>query len=379
MRYLVVVLVAVLLLGPGSAVAQSRALASLSGLVYDQASGQPLIDVHVFLDQTMRGTVTDREGRFHLPSISPGVYTLVVSMIGFEVAKRQLTLSAGEQGAYRFGLKEAVIPLPEGLVTAEHPRLWRKRLKRFKHLFFGETQNASSCALLNPEVLDFEEDEESGRFTARASEPLRIVNRALGYEIEYHLRQFVARGDAILFDRRFTRYRELEPKNDRERRRWIAERWRAYYGSFRHFVRTLSREATRQEGFIMYQVPKIEPVYVRYLLRRIVDERDLFRPIDHTSQIILDFDFASDPSDPSYLLIEYVYEAEEGAFQAHYGARTGSSKQISWMALQRPTMIDLNGHMATASLVLHGYWGWAERVADLLPNDFALLRQEAHP
>ena len=275
--------------------------------------------------------------------------------------------------------KPTLVNLPEGLVTAEHPRLWRKRLKRFKHLFFGETQNASACELLNPEVLDFEEDEESGRFTARASEPLRIVNRALGYEIEYHLRQFVARGEAILFDRRFTRYRELDPKNDRERRRWIAERWRAYYGSFRHFVRTLSREATRQEGFIMYQVPRIEPVYVRYLLTRIVDERDLFRPIDHTSQIILDFDFASDPSDPSYLLIEYVYEAEEGAFQAHYGARTGSSKQISWMALQRPTMIDLNGHMATASLVLHGYWGWAERVADLLPNEFALLRQEAHP
>ena len=179
MRCLVVVLVVVLLLGPGSAVAQSRALASLSGLVYDQASGQPLIDVHVFLDQTMRGAVTDREGRFRLPSISPGAYTLVVSMIGFEVARRQLTLSAGEQGAYRFGLKEAIIPLPEGLVTAEHPRLWRKRLKRFKHLFFGETQNASSCELLNPEVLDFEEDKESGRFTARASEPLRIVNRAL--------------------------------------------------------------------------------------------------------------------------------------------------------------------------------------------------------
>ena len=381
MRCLNVVLFAVLLLGPGSAFAQSRALASLSGLVYDQASGEPLMDVHVFLDQTMRGTVTNRDGRFHLPGLSPGAYTLVVSMIGFEVVQRQVVLSAGQEGAYRFGLKEAVIPLPEGLVTAEHPRLWRKRLKRFKTLFFGETQNASSCELLNPEVLDFEEDEASGRFAVYAAEPLQIVNRALGYEVEYHLRQFVARGEAILFDRRFTRFRELEPENDRERRRWLAERWRAYYGSFRHFVRALNREATTEEGFVMYEVPAIEPVYNPTLLKRITDDVELFRPTSHSSQIILDFDFAEDPLATDYLLVEYVYEAEEDAFQTKYGVRrrAGSSMQVSWMALQGPTMVDLNGHMATASLVLHGYWGWAERVAELLPNEFAMPRQAIHP
>ena len=379
MRPLLLVFLSIVLLAPGSSLAQSRAFASLSGVVYDQATGEPLTDVHVFLDQTMRGTVTDREGRFRLRGLPPGAYTVVVSMIGFEVTQRQVTLSAGQEGAYRFGLKEAVIPLPEGVVTAEHPRLWRKRLKRFKQLFFGETQNALSCELLNPEVLDFEEDDATGRFEARASEPLRVVNRALGYEIEYHLRQFVTRGEAILFDRRFTRFRELEPENDRERRRWIAERWRAYYGSFRHFVRSLNGLATKDDGFAMYEVEAIEAVYKPDLLRRIVDEYELFSPTSHSSQIILGFDFAEDPMAPSYLLVEYLYEAEEGAFQAKYGGRKGSSMQVSWIALQRPTMIDLNGHMATAGVVLHGYWGWAERVAALLPNEFAMPRQRVHP
>ena len=129
----------------------------------------------------------------------------------------------------------------------------------------------------------------------------------------------------------------------------------------------------------MYEVPKLEQVYDPSSLPRIVDERRRFRPMSRSAQLILEFDFAADASTPSYLLVEYVYEAEEEAFQTKYGARPGRGMQVSWMALRQPTMIDLNGHMTTASLVLHGYWGWAERVADLLPNDFALPRQEAHP
>jgi iron complex outermembrane receptor protein len=61
----------------------SQPLGSLTGIVVDDATGEPLVGVNILIENTFRGTATDQAGKFWLTDLSPGTYTLVVSMIGY--------------------------------------------------------------------------------------------------------------------------------------------------------------------------------------------------------------------------------------------------------------------------------------------------------
>ena len=53
-------------------------------------------------------------------------------------------------------------------------------------LIFSSTDHARHCTLLNPEVLDFEYDAQTGVLQATANGSLHIRNEALGYQIILH-------------------------------------------------------------------------------------------------------------------------------------------------------------------------------------------------
>ncbi len=55
----------------------------ISGLVVDAEFGESLIGVNVLIRGTMLGAATDLDGKFVIPQLSPGTYSLVVSMIGY--------------------------------------------------------------------------------------------------------------------------------------------------------------------------------------------------------------------------------------------------------------------------------------------------------
>src|SRR5690554_6515698 len=55
----------------------------IEGRVTHAETGLPLMGAHVFLSGTTNGSVTSASGHFQLRNIKPGVYRLVVSMIGF--------------------------------------------------------------------------------------------------------------------------------------------------------------------------------------------------------------------------------------------------------------------------------------------------------
>jgi TonB-dependent receptor len=55
----------------------------ISGLVVDAEFGETLIGVNVLIKDTMLGAATDLDGKFIIPKLTPGEYSLIVSMIGF--------------------------------------------------------------------------------------------------------------------------------------------------------------------------------------------------------------------------------------------------------------------------------------------------------
>ncbi len=77
---------------PGLALAQTG---SLSGIVTDGESGDPLPGANLFIEQLGSGTATDVEGRYRVADIPVGSYTVRVSFVGYRTTTRPVTISAG--------------------------------------------------------------------------------------------------------------------------------------------------------------------------------------------------------------------------------------------------------------------------------------------
>lgn len=76
--------------------------ATLSGKVTDD-SGTALIGANLIVEGNPAGTVTDLDGNYEL-TIDPGTYTILVSYIGFQEQRQEVTLAANEKATLSFTL-----------------------------------------------------------------------------------------------------------------------------------------------------------------------------------------------------------------------------------------------------------------------------------
>ena len=92
---------------------------SLVGRVIDEASGAALPGANVVLRGTVRGTVSSPSGAFRIASITPGRYTLVVSLIGFKTASiESVEVKSGEQRDVVVSLMQVPVETEQVVVTA---------------------------------------------------------------------------------------------------------------------------------------------------------------------------------------------------------------------------------------------------------------------
>jgi len=101
---------------------------------------------------------------------------------------------------------------------------------------------------VNPEVLDFQFDSTAGSWSAFASRPLIVENRALGYRVEHHILTFTWAAH-IVRERLHSVYIPLVAGNPRERKQWSSNRKWAYWGSLKHFLWAFARKKLEEEGF----------------------------------------------------------------------------------------------------------------------------------
>lgn len=66
---------------------------SISGFVREDATGEPLAYVNVFLQDTYIGTATGQDGYFIIPDVRPGAYEITVSIIGYETITQKVTMA----------------------------------------------------------------------------------------------------------------------------------------------------------------------------------------------------------------------------------------------------------------------------------------------
>ncbi len=250
-RALLLLLVSVLT--AGSLFPQQVPKGIVRGRVVDDSTGVPLPLTNVFISNTTIGAATDQEGKFELRGVPVGLQQIVASIVGYKPGNFTASVSDSIVHVVEFRLKPRAVQMPGVEIEEKDPIEWKKQLQRFIKVFFGSTSNAERCRILNPQVLDFSYDEEADRLVATAREPLDIENLALGYRFQCVLVLFTHTPQAFQYIG-FTGFRPLVPVNIDEADKWRASRREAYYGSKRHFVRSLVKGTTKKEGFEVHGV-----------------------------------------------------------------------------------------------------------------------------
>ncbi|GAB5520199.1 MAG: hypothetical protein RhofKO_24500 [Rhodothermales bacterium] len=350
---------------------------TLDGTVRDAETTEALPGVNVYLAQTRIGTTTDREGAFELSGLERGQYEVVFSFMGY--TSRTMTLAVdGSRESIRVdvALEPAVLELDGLAVTAERSREWDRHRRSFERQLIGTSANAKAMALLNPEVLTFDETDELLR--AEASAPLVLENRALGYRLRFDLQHF-----AWDWGRRALRYEgasffeELEAENARQAERWADAREATFMGSLQHLMWSVVHDRVAEEGFYLdHVVPQATGTDGRpqYTTLGALNGPDVVRETEQG----------------------YAYQI---AFDGWVRVRRGEAKTVHETFVGRRaetewSYLELTGNVGFAHRSGYVYAAPAamrqgltpvrrtgalalERLADLLPREYAMERPEA--
>lgn len=356
-----------------SASAQQIARARLEGQVIDALTREPLEGVHIFISQTTIGAVSEPDGRF-IFSLPLGAHRIVVSRVGEKTQTHDVMVRAPRSYLINFEMEEEVMVLGDLTIADERDKNWDKRLRQFNQFFIGTTVNADDVEILNPEVLDL--DEEDGVLVASTDEPLLLENRALGYRIEHHLHQFIVDGEETWQDGE-SFFIELSPANADEAEDWEKNRLKAYRGSVQHYFNSMMRNRTRQEGFQVFHVE--DPGVVGDQTQAERNSAAPFRkpqfavnPYIYLTEGSAEQDFLLEFS--NYLHIVYTREREDRAYaewQKVYHSGEVRDMQHSWIRLQGANAtLDSQGNVLDPySIAYYGYMSF-ERLADLLPKEY---------
>jgi hypothetical protein len=382
---------------------------TIKGKVVNTASGTPVAGSSVFISGTSVGTTSDQSGFFELNNVPAGRHELVVSSIGYETnvlsfTSEQLPLQL------RVEMTVKVKELENVVVEPFVEETWEKWGKTFTESFIGLVPNAKSCKIRNEKAIRFRYYKKSNRLVAYSDEPLSIQNNALGYTIRYQLEDFELNfRTGSLFFAGYPFFEEINRDRRRLQRRWKEARDKAYYGSMIHFIRCVYKDSLIQNGYEvrrMVRVPNLERERVKKIIaasfpdttrgnvlgpviisnssdsmayyRRIMQQKDY---TEVYGRDLLSADSFSVKAEigyrtlyfPDYLYVTYKDEMEDREYLIIKNEARKTTYQRSYLRLPNmvPVSIDVNGIIYPPQEIFSSdYWGWSERIADMLPSEY---------
>lgn len=91
----------------------------IRGFVYEEETGEPVIFTNVYLYKTTYGAATDVNGYFTISRIPAGDYTLMVSYMGYDTLREQVSIKGSQVITKKLFLAKAAYNLGEVQITAE--------------------------------------------------------------------------------------------------------------------------------------------------------------------------------------------------------------------------------------------------------------------
>jgi hypothetical protein len=245
---------------------------SISGIVRDSLTQQPLPFASVFLANTTLGATTSEQGNFTFPRVPAGTYDLVISYIGYRLGKQTVVVGTQPQ-QLALRLSPSANRLGEVVVHARPTR--PEDYQKFVELFIGTSTFSQQCRIRNPKAIRVDYDAAKKELSASADEFVQVDNQALGYRLKYYGMQFRCNFEqqVVIFYGQPV-FEELTPRNARQQRQWLANRLVAYRGSLTHFLRSVHHNSVAAEGF---QAQKVRIIPNPHFPRADSLRRDLLR------------------------------------------------------------------------------------------------------
>jgi len=121
--------IAIILLFLASELAYAGTTGKIAGKVTDADTKEPLIGANVIVEGTQLGASTDLDGNYVILNVPPGVYTVVVSMVGYQrVRMTDVRVDVDFTTRLDIKMKQGSIDLPPVVVQGERNPLIRQDL-----------------------------------------------------------------------------------------------------------------------------------------------------------------------------------------------------------------------------------------------------------
>ena len=335
----------------GSVAAHSQS--TLSGTVKDAQTGEPVPYANVFFSHTTMGSSTLEDGAFTIHRIPNGKYDLMVFVVGYKRYKLPVEF---QESNYKLDivLDQDTINLKAVTIVADQSD--KKYYPIFEKYFLGETENSKECKFMNPETLRFFYDQKSNVLYVHATDPLVVVNRALGYKLIFILDIFqLDYKTSIKITEGIPRYEELPFRSRRDSISRVKRRLEAYHGSLNHFMRSLFSNSLKEQGF---QASIVDSV-------KLHDYRQVERPADINTSDYVKGDLVKTFTYQGILKVSYKKESESW----RYTYSRNDTHQVSFITFKNSslTLFENGYYLDQLGVFLEGYMVWDETASNMLP------------
>ncbi len=337
--------------------------AQISGNVKDKITGESVSFAHVYIANTTQGTTSEADGHYLLEDIPSGQFTLVCTMVGYESCIKNLNIFKGQQMELVIELTPSRKVLNEIEVQDREDKRWRKLFMRFKRELLGNLPNSEKCEIINPWVIDFEEQRLKNIFRARAQEPLIIHNKALGYNISFLLIRFEIVNDQLIYIG-YPSFDTLGIKDWDHLENYILTRKDTYDGSMRHFFNALIYNKLEEEGFRLFKASRGYDTSWPDRLQGAVGYGYL-QPVDIT-EIVRNANSAGNHTVYTDNFLEIVYTRKKWKYSPYLDA----PYQVTRIKLNEALLVTPHGYVFNPySYIVYGYLA-EERVSNMLPYEY---------
>jgi hypothetical protein len=368
--------------------------------VQDSVTHEPLAFSSVFLANTTLGATTNENGAFTLERVPKGNYDIVGSYVGYRLSKQSVTVTAGATSpAITLRLTSSGPQLGEVVVKADSHQ--EDNYRKFTDLFVGRTAFSKQCRITNAEDVDVVFNDTTKTLTATTDNYVQVENKALGYRLKYFGMnfQYNETSEAVSYEGQ-TVFEEMKPKDENQRRQWLANRLAAYNGSQTHFLKSVYDNQLKENNFLAQQVRLVVPLRAARAEAALRKKKTPFttaeldslrawaalppiaqlnpaaRPVDSLRRVAADGRVFLRFSDE--LQVVYFGEAPDPAYTAPMSPIGPAEKtmpakrQVSRLTLVVPEAeLNPNGTLANPFDVVPGeYWGF-QRIGEFLPLDYA--------
>jgi hypothetical protein len=234
----------------------------------------------IYFDGSTVGTLSRGDGTFAIEYKEQSNLTLVIRFLGF---KTFYLSNPDSKSNYEITLTPKENQLDEVVLDAS-PFTREEMLRAFKRDFLGKTKAGRRASILNEDDIRFYYDTEVKSLYASASQPIEVINKELGYKVEFDLVDFISDFYRVSLDKndQKTNYfggTSFFENIAEEDRRIKKKRLEAYKGSSMHFFKSLCSGHLEEDKFQLFhksfQVPASSVFEIKKVKRKVGSSRVL--------------------------------------------------------------------------------------------------------